>query len=50
MKLGTVVYNGKMYNLDYMTMQEMQDLLDKIEKEKVKNFDDGKKLTKRART
>lgn len=49
MKLGTVVYSGKMYNLDYMTMQEMQDLLNKIEKEKKQDFDEGKKITKRAR-
>ncbi len=49
MKLGTVVYNGKMYNLDYMTLQEMQDLLDKIEKEKREDFSEGKNITKRIR-
>ena len=30
MKLGTVVYNSKIYNLDYMTIEEMTQLLKKI--------------------
>lgn len=47
MKLGTVVYEGKIYNLDYMSSQEVQDLLKKIEDEKKKNFEQGKKITKK---
>ena len=38
MKLGTVVYEGKMYNLDYMSLQEMQDLLNRIEENKNRDF------------
>lgn len=49
MKLGTVVYDGKMYNLDYMSLQEMQDLLNKIEENKRLDFSQGKKITKRVR-
>ena len=46
MKLGTVVYEGKIYNLDYMSSEEVQVLLKKIEDEKKKNFEQGKKITK----
>ena len=44
MKLGTVVYDGKIYNLDYMTSEEVESLLKKVEAEKAKNFAQGKKL------
>ena len=30
MKLVTVLYDGKIYNLDYMTTEEMKNLLNKI--------------------
>ena len=30
MKLGTVVYANKIYNLDYMSIEEMKELLQKI--------------------
>ena len=33
MKLGTVVYESKIYNLDYMSIEEMKTLLEKIESE-----------------
>lgn len=49
MKLGTIVYEEKMYNLDYMSLQEVQDLLDKIEENKRKVFSQGKNITKRLR-
>lgn len=49
MKLGTVVYEGKMYNLDYMSLQEMQELLNKIEENKKQNFSQGKNITQRIR-
>lgn len=44
MKLGTVVYNSKIYNLDYMTIDEMWQLLKRIEEEKKANFSSAKKL------
>lgn len=44
MKLGTVVYDGKIYNLDYMTSEEVEVLLKKVEEEKRKNFAQGKKM------
>lgn len=49
MKLGTIVYEGKMYNLDYMNLQELQELLKKIEENKKLDFSQGKSLTKRLR-
>ena len=49
MKLGTVVYEGKIYNLDYMNTNEVQDLLKKVEQKKDNEFSQGKKITKRLR-
>lgn len=46
MKLGTVVYDGKIYNLDYMTTEEMKQLLDKIEKDKLTTIAEAKKFLK----
>lgn len=45
MKLGTVVYENKIYNLDYMTSEEVEKLLKKIENDKAKNIAEGKKMT-----
>ena len=47
MKLGTVVYDNKIYNLDYMTTEEMKQLLQKIEVSKNTNIEQGKKIIKR---
>ena len=47
MELGTVVYQNKIYNLDYMSIEEMKKLLDKIEKEKNQNFIEAKKIIKK---
>ena len=47
MKLGTVVYNEKIYNLDYMSTEEMKNLLKIIEKEKNDCFADAKKILKK---
>lgn len=47
MNLGTVVYKNKIYNLDYMKTDELKQLLDEIEEEKKKNFQEVKKLIKR---
>lgn len=45
MKLGTVVYENKIYNLDYMTSEEVEALLKKVEDDKSKNIAEGKKIT-----
>ena len=49
MKLGTVVYEGKIYNLDYMNTNEVKELLNKIEEQKNTDISQGKKITKRLR-
>ena len=49
MKLGTVVYDGKIYNLDHMNTLEIKELLKKIESQKKAEFTQGKKITKRLR-
>ncbi len=49
MKLGTIVYEGKIYNLDYMSTEEVNKLLKKIEDTKEKEISQGKKITKRLR-
>lgn len=46
MKLGTVVYSSKIYNLDYMTLEEMKILLKKIEEEKKEDFIKAKSIIK----
>lgn len=48
MKLGTIVYDNKIYNLDYMTSMEIEKLLKKIEEEKSKNLAQGKKMAKKS--
>lgn len=44
MKLGTIAYDSEIYNLDYMTAEEVREVLDKIEQDKRKNIVEGKKL------
>lgn len=44
MKLGTVVYDNKIYNLDYMTADELNQLMKKIEIEKTNSFEEAKKM------
>lgn len=44
MKLGTVVYNNKIYNLDYMTSEELKELLKNIETDKKDSFKEAKKM------
>lgn len=46
MKLGTVVYDSKIYNLDYMTTEEMKQLLNKIESDKKATIAEAKKYIK----
>ncbi len=47
MKLGTVAYEDKIYNLDYMSSEEIKNLLQKIENSKDRNFEQGKRIIKR---
>ena len=47
MNLGTVVYKSKIYNLDYMKTDELKQLLDAVEEEKRKSFNEVKKMIKR---
>ncbi|MBR2290197.1 MAG: hypothetical protein IJ867_06395 [Clostridia bacterium] len=49
MKLGTIVYEGKIYNLDYMNTNEVEELLKKVEQKKASEFSQGKNITKRLR-
>lgn len=44
MKLGTIVYDNEIYNLDYMTAEEIREILDKVEKDKHINMTKGKNL------
>jgi len=44
MKLGTVVYENKIYNLDYMTIEEVEKLLKEIERKKKMAFKEVRKM------
>ena len=44
MKLGTIVFNNKIYNLDYMSREEIEVLLKNVEDDKAKNIAEGKKI------
>ena len=44
MKLGTVVYDNKIYNLDYMTIEEVEKLLKEIERKKKMAFKEVRKM------
>lgn len=46
MKLGTIAYKNKIYNLDYMNVDELKVLLKQIETEKKDSFNNVKKLLK----
>ncbi|MGN1298488.1 MAG: hypothetical protein ACI4UE_00670 [Candidatus Scatovivens sp.] len=44
MKLGTISYEEKIYNLDYMSSEEIESLLNKIINKRKQNITLGKKL------
>lgn len=44
MNLGTIVYNNEIYNLDYMTEEEISKLLNIIENDKKQDFRESKKI------
>lgn len=48
MKLGTVVYNNKIYNLDYMSAEEMKNLKQQIEQEQKSSFKEAKDILKKT--
>ena len=47
MKLGTVVYENKIYNLDYMSIEEMKELLEKIESTQKASFKEAKNVLRK---
>ena len=44
MKFGTMVYEDEIYNLDYMTADEIKELLKKVESDKRKKIIDRKNV------
>lgn len=46
MKLGTVAYKNKIYNLDYMSIEELKNLLKTIEIDKKNSFNEVKEMLK----
>ena len=44
MKLGNIVYEDKIYNLDYMSSEEIEELLKKVIESRKQNFIQGKKI------
>ena len=44
MKLGTITYEEKIYNLDYMSSKEIEELLKKVVESRKQNFLQGKKI------
>ncbi len=46
MKLGTIAYKNKIYNLDYMNIDELKILLKQIENEKKESFRTIKEMLK----
>ena len=47
MELGTVVFENKIYNLDYMELDEMKALLKKIDESKKKEVEETKEFVKK---
>lgn len=46
MSLGTIAFGGEVFNLDHMTSEELETLLEHIEKEKLKTKKELKKIVK----
>ena len=44
MKLGTIVYDNEIYNLDYMTSEEVKKVLNTVEENKSKNIINAKNV------
>jgi len=46
MNLGTIAFNDEVFNLDHMTSEELESLLEHVEKEKLKIRKEVKKIIK----
>lgn len=46
MGLGTIAFNKEVFNLNFMTSEELENLLEHIEKEKLKTRKEIKKIIK----
>ena len=46
MKLGTIAYKNKIYNLDYMNIDDLKILLTLIEMQKKESFKSAKEMLK----
>lgn len=44
MKLGTISYEEKIYNLDYMNLEEIETLLKKVTNKRKEYIQEGKKI------
>lgn len=44
MKLGTIAFEEKIYNLDYMTSEEIESLLKQVANKRKEYMQEGKKL------
>lgn len=42
MKLGTIVYENEIYNLDYMNASEIKQIINTAEESKIQNINEGK--------
>lgn len=47
MKLGTIAFKNKIYNLDYMNADELKYLLKAIETDKKESFKNAKEILKK---
>ena len=47
MQLGTVVYENKIYNLDYMSIEDMKELMKRIEEDKKNSLANAKKIVEK---
>lgn len=46
MSFGTIAFNKEIFNLDFMTSEELENLLEDVEKEKIKIKKEIKKIIK----
>lgn len=46
MSLGTIAFNKEVFNLDHMTSEELESLLENVEKEKLQVRREIKKIVK----
>lgn len=44
MKLGTIVYDNEIYNLDFMTSDEIKEIINLVEATKLKDMNTAKSI------